>query len=99
MFFFFVEMVLFSNDCCNFDGYGYDSHHWQDQGYVKKELCLTVCLREKTCIASEVIGPPDDNEKYKCYSAIMGDGQSAGRSECSTNIENKCYRKRNKSGT
>ena len=91
--------ILCSHNCCNFDGYGHDAHHWKDQGYVKKELCLTVCLREKTCIASEVIGPPDEEEKYKCYSAIVGEGKSAGRSECSINLYNQCYKKRSKSGS
>lgn len=91
-------MVLFSHDCCNFGGYGYDTYHWQDQGYIKKELCLTFCVREKTCIAAEVIGPPDDDEKYKCYIELIGDGDSASRSECSANIDNKCYTKMSKSG-
>ena len=95
----FLEMVLFSHDCCNFDGYGYDTYHWQDLGYLNREFCLTYCLRDKTCIASEVIGPPDEEEKYKCYSAIVGEGKSAGRSECSINLYNQCYTKRSKSGS
>ena len=94
----FAEMVLFSHNCCNFDGYGYDTHHWQDRGYVKSELCLTFCLRDKTCIASEVIGPPDGDRKYKCYIGIIGEGDSANRSECSTNLDYTCYTKMSKSG-
>ena len=93
-----LEMVLFSHECCDFpDSYG--AHYWKDQGYLSKDLCLTFCLRDKDCIASEVLGYADDLGKHKCYSAISGVNDTVDRSECNTVTDKRCFTKKQKSGS
>ena len=91
-------MDLFSYECCNIGDDSYDAHYWKDQGYLTRDLCLTYCLRDKDCIASEILGYEDDLGKSKCYSAIVGDEDNVVRSECNTDLDKRCYTKKNKSG-
>ena len=91
-------MVIQSYECCNVTGDGFDNHYWRDHGYITKELCLTICIRDAGCTASEVLGSADDLGNYKCYTAIIGDEISDTRSECNTNLDKRCYMKMNKSG-
>ena len=91
-------MDLISYECCDLADDRYDAHYWMDQGYLTKDLCLTYCLRDKDCIASEILGYEDELGKSKCYSAILGDKDDADRSECNTDLDKRCYMKKDKSG-
>ena len=91
-------MVLQSHECCDASTEGPDNYYWKDHGYMTKERCLAVCLRDVKCKASEVLGFADDVGKYKCYGAILGNEFSVTRSECGTNLDKRCYTKIEKSG-
>ena len=93
-----LEMVMKSYECCNVTDEVSNNHYWRDHGYITKELCLTICIRDAGCKVSEVLGSEDDLGKYKCYTATIGEEISVSRSECNTNLDKRCYIKMNKSG-